>query len=233
MIKRIPMFGPALRRLHAYLLSLPQLQKLGFRSAAYWETRYSYGGTSGDGSYGPLADFKAEILNAFIERHGVQSVVEFGCGDGNQLSLLKCSKYTGLDVSARAINICEGRFRGDVSKTFIWYRPGATNIASVRSDVAMSLDVIYHLVENRVFASYMADLFRAAVRYVVIYSDNEDRSSEDLQVRHRKFSDWIDSNRPEWKLTEHIPNRYPYRPGAAAGTWTWAEFWIYKNPTEP
>jgi SAM-dependent methyltransferase len=233
MIKRTPMLGPALGRLRDYLLSLPQIQKLRFHSEDYWESRYARGGTSGAGSYGPLAEFKAETLNAFVQRHRVQSVVELGCGDGNQLSLLRCSKYTGLDVSARAINICEARFRGDLTKTFVRYHPGATDIDAVRSDVALSLDVIYHLIENRVFTRYMTDLFRAAARYVIIYSDNVDRPSDDLQVRHRKFSAWIDNNRTEWKLIEHIPNRYPYRPGTTEGEeGSWADFWIYENTTK-
>ena len=233
-IKRTPIVGPVLRRSKAYLFNLHQFQKLGFRSAGYWESRYAHGGTSGAGSYGLLAEFKASVLNAFIQRHHVQSVVELGCGDGNQLSLLNCSQYTGLDISSKAIRICESRFQGDISKKFVLYSPGVTDIQAVRSDVALSLDVIYHLIKNRVFNNYMRDLFASALWYVVIYSDNVDRPSEGLHVRHRKFSDWIDSNRSEWKLVEHIPNRYPYRPNTTEGKsqGSWAEFWIYKNTAE-
>lgn len=32
-------------------------------SKEYWEQRYAGGGTSGAGSYGKLAEFKAEIIN--------------------------------------------------------------------------------------------------------------------------------------------------------------------------
>ena len=56
-------------------------------SARYWDDRYARGGSSGDGSAGKFAAFKAEVLNGFVERHGVQSVIEFGSGDGGQLSL--------------------------------------------------------------------------------------------------------------------------------------------------
>ena len=31
-------------------------------SAEYWENRYAYGGSSGQGSYGRLAKFKAEVV---------------------------------------------------------------------------------------------------------------------------------------------------------------------------
>src|SRR5579864_6395854 len=72
-------------------------------SQTYWDQRYAEGGTSGSGSYGEQAAFKAEILNGFVARHGIQSVIEFGCGDGNQLSLASYPSYVGLDVSRTAI----------------------------------------------------------------------------------------------------------------------------------
>jgi hypothetical protein len=55
-------------------------------SGSFWENRYRTGGTSGSGSYGRLAEFKAEILNEFVRERGVSSIIEFGCGDGAQLS---------------------------------------------------------------------------------------------------------------------------------------------------
>ena len=33
-----------------------------------------------------VANFKAEIINKLVEENGIDSVVEFGCGDGKQLS---------------------------------------------------------------------------------------------------------------------------------------------------
>ena len=72
-------------------------------SAAYWESRYAKGGSSGVGSYGRFAEFKAEVLNRFVATHSVQSVIEFGCGDGNQLALASYPWYLGYDVSATAV----------------------------------------------------------------------------------------------------------------------------------
>ena len=56
-------------------------------SVAYWEQRYREGGCSGAGSYGKFGRFKAQVLNQFVVEHGIRTVMEFGCGDGNQLSL--------------------------------------------------------------------------------------------------------------------------------------------------
>jgi hypothetical protein len=42
-----------------------------------------------------------------------------------------------------------------------------------RFDLELSLDVIYHLVEDEVFDAYMRSLFAHAGRFVVIYSSNK------------------------------------------------------------
>ena len=64
-------------------------------SSSYWENRYVADGNSGPGSYGDLAIFKAKILNEFIGTKNVQSVIEFGCGDGHQLSLARYPRISG------------------------------------------------------------------------------------------------------------------------------------------
>jgi len=93
-------------------------------SMDYWERRYAQGGTSGSGSYARLAEFKAEVLNAFVQERHIQSVIEFGCGDGNQLSLARYPSYVGLDVSKTAIFLCGRRFAMDSDKSFFLYAPG-------------------------------------------------------------------------------------------------------------
>ena len=60
-------------------------QQVAFRgSAQFWERYYARDKTSGFGSYGHAAHAKADLLNALVGQNAIQSVVEFGCGDGNQ-----------------------------------------------------------------------------------------------------------------------------------------------------
>jgi SAM-dependent methyltransferase len=179
-------------------------QRLHFDgSAAYWEQAYARGGTSGPGSYGTLASGKAEFLNDFVKSRSIESVIEFGCGDGNQLSLASYPRYVGLDVSRTAIKMCMHRFAGDRGKSFFLYDSScfADNAKLFRADLTLSLDVVYHLIEDAVFEAYMRQLFDSAARYVVVYSTNGDIRDDAPHVRHRYFSSWVDSNRPEWKLT--------------------------------
>jgi SAM-dependent methyltransferase len=178
-------------------------------SGAYWERRYRRGGDSGAGSAGRLAVFKADTINAFVAEHGVRSIIEFGCGDGQQLLLARYPAYVGIDISAAAVAACRQRFIGDPTKTF--HITNALPPGLGLFDAALSIDVIYHLVEDEVFEAYMACLFAHARRYVMIYSSNMQAKAEAPHIRHRIFKDWIERNAPGWRQTAVIPNRYPLR----------------------
>lgn len=189
------------------------LRAVTFRdSTSYWEQRYAGGGNSGAGSYGCLAAFKARTLNNFVRQHAIATVVEFGCGDGNQLSLADYPNYVGIDVSAAAIQSCRRRFAGDPTKRFLLHEEFAENEVSRAADLALSLDVVYHLVEDQVFRGYMSQLFDAARRFAIIYSSNFDALPPVPHVRHRQFTTWIERHRPHWNLVQQIPNEFPFDP---------------------
>lgn len=187
-------------------------EKLSFKgSKEYWEREYASGGSSGLGSYGRYATFKAEIVGSFIKNNKISSVVEFGCGDGNQLSLGSYLNYIGLDVSTTAIDLCEKRFKADHTKRFSLYDPEHFGEDSqiYKAELALSLDVIYHLVEDKIFELYMKHLFLAADRFVIIYSTCNDvnRLIQVPHIKHRDFSKWVETNMPQWKLIKRIRNR--------------------------
>ena len=57
-------------------------------------------------------------MNRLVKEQQVNTVIEYGCGDGNQLKLAEYPSYTGFDVSPVAVKKCETIFSNDVSKTF-------------------------------------------------------------------------------------------------------------------
>jgi len=183
-------------------------QRLAFHgSADYWEKNYRLGQTSGSGSYGELARGKADFLNEFTRKRELKTVTEFGCGDGNQLSLAEYPAYIGLDVSRSAIRICRQKFANDLTKSFFLY-DGTCHVDHAGifgADLVLSLDVIFHLVEDSVFETYMADVFGAGRRYVVIYATNAKIQGTAPHVRHRNFTPWVEQNFTEWQLVEHVP----------------------------
>jgi hypothetical protein len=192
-------------------------------SKNYWEKRYSAGGNSGVGSYGQFAEFKAEVINNFVAKCGLRSVIEFGCGDGNQLTLAKYPTYLGFDVSKTSVLKCQKLFSGNGSKFFRLM----ADYRGEKADVSLSLDVIYHLVEDDIFENYMMTLFNSSNKYVIIYASDSNNNLEqkDEHVRHRKFTVWIKKNIPQWRLIEHIPNKYPYKGDYKKGSFS--DFFIY------
>jgi len=179
-------------------------QRLAYSdSARFWEHNYAQGQTSGSGSYGALAEGKSRFLNDLVRQRAVRSVIEFGCGDGNQLSLANYPSYVGLDVSRSAIALCQRRFAGDTGKSFFLYDGECfTDRAGVfTADLALSLDVIYHLTEDSVFETYLTHLFAAGQRLVTVYSTNMELGGTAPHVRHRHFTPWVEANCPGWALT--------------------------------
>jgi len=146
------------------------------------------------------------VLNKFVADNHVSSVIEFGSGDGAQLSLALYPTYTGVDVSRTALETTRKAFAGDPSKRFI--HPDDLEPGDV-ADLSLSLDVIYHLIEDSVFELYMEQLFTASRKFVIVYSSNTERKSEAVHVKHRKFTDWVERHRPDFKLVDVVKNPYP------------------------
>ena len=92
-----------------------------FDSKYYWDNRYKTGGNSGAGSYNKLSEFKASIINNFIQNNNITSIIDHGVGDGNQLKLINTENktYTGIDVSRTIIDSCIRMFTTDPTKRFI------------------------------------------------------------------------------------------------------------------
>lgn len=185
-----------------------------FDSKQYWETRYKTGGNSGCGSYGRLAKYKANFINRFIEEQNISTIGELGCGDGNQLSLLNKCNYVGYDISPTIITNLRRKFIDDLHKNFIWLDDKQV-VFQKSVELALSLDVIFHLIEDDVFNQYMHNLFTMAKKYVIIYSSNDESLNElknpkATHVRHRCFTDWIKTNYPQYSLIYHETNQYPF-----------------------
>jgi SAM-dependent methyltransferase len=224
-IKSIPILGTLARQLHRRMTGNQTKAQPFPGSNKYWENRYASGGNSGTGSYDNFAAFKAEIINSFVTAHNVTSVIEFGCGDGNQLNLMNYPHYLGLDVSETVLSLCKQNFASDETKVFKTMQ----EYEGENAELSLSLDVLYHLIEDDVYDNYMMALFKAAKRYVIIYSSNSDdnKGYEGTHVKHRKFTQWIEDNTTDWKLNQHIPNKYPYQGNYKTGSF--ADFYLYEK----
>jgi len=176
-----------------------------FNSKEYWENRYKNGGDSGAGSRNHLAEFKFQTINQFIKNNEIKSLIDVGSGDGFIAGEIIVRSYTGYDVSETAIKKCSKMFEDDMSKVFttIWND-------DFKSELAISMDVIFHIIEDDLYEIYLKRLFSCATRYVIIYSSNCVSSTKSEHYKDRKFVDDVEKLIKDWKLIKLIENQYPF-----------------------
>jgi cyclopropane fatty-acyl-phospholipid synthase-like methyltransferase len=215
---------PIIKKSHIYSYVKKKLDFTFFNSSKYWESRYFNGGTSGVGSYGKLASYKAEVINSFVKKNNIKNAIDFGCGDGNQTTLYNIPKYIGLDISKTAIELCKQKFRDDPSKQFLLYQSQFFNKNNMieNADLTLSIDVLFHLVEYDIFLKYIDDLFSHSNQYVIIYSTNFNKTYSSFHQIDREFTSIIEEKIRNFKLFKVITN-------PCKGKETMSDFFIYKK----
>jgi hypothetical protein len=181
----------------------PKSNGNNFNSIKYWEERYFNGGNSGNGSYGFLAEYKKDFINQFIIENNIKSLLEYGCGDCNQLSMIKCDDIIGVDVSITAINKC-----GDIMKNSKFIHLENNNFPTIKTDLLLSLDVIYHLIEDNLYEEYIGNIINHGSEYLIIYSadfDNDKDFSKHVKPRNFTKNQLLLDN---YGLIEVIENKY-------------------------
>jgi SAM-dependent methyltransferase len=180
-----------------------------FNAKEYWNKRYVEGGNSGDGSYNTMAEFKSEIINEFISTTKCYDMIDLGCGDGNQLEYFNRIKYVGVDVSPYILEKCKEKFASDELKSFIHYDE-AKNL-SRKFGVAISLDVVFHIIDDNEYAEYFDLLFKLPDRYVILYAippdDGTIQWGEHMKIRDNES--YIKERFTDWKLIKKIDAKYP------------------------
>ena len=181
----------------------------------YWEKRYKNGGNSGDGSYGDYAIHKALIVNGYIKSHNIKTICELGCGDGNQLYLFNgYEKYYGYDISPHIIE--SNRKKNNNDKIIFVDK---INMLPASVDLALSLDVIYHIIDLDICTQSLCQLFKLSHNFVIIFSSDCENDSASKHIVHRKFTDFVSTNISGFSLLDVIDNQLN----------TWAKFFIYKK----
>ena len=133
----------------------------------------------------------------------------------------------GVDVSDKAIAICTEKFSEQSNYSF----RTLDSYGGEQAELILSLDVIYHLLEDDVYEGYMNSLFNASDCYVIIYSSNSDDNVDykNSHVKHRVFTKWVETNKLDWNLVNKIPNIYPKKDNDVDGSF--ADFYFYMKRT--
>ena len=196
-------------------------------SSDYWNQRYLNGGSSGDGSRGRLAEQKSDYVKGIIDLHGITSAIDFGCGDGSQLSefINSLESYIGYEVSPYLVSKLEEQYGGE-GRYFYNYK----SYNGSKAELSLSLDVIYHLIEDSVFEDYMRNLFNSSMKFVLIYSSNTayQHIFQPRHIYHRDVTTWISNNIDNFKFVEYVCNKYPYMWDGNKET-SFCDFYLYKR----
>lgn len=168
---------------------------------SYWEHRYSIGRSSGPGSRGDQAHDKAQAINRLIHDHDITSIVDWGCGDGylTELLALRGVDYCGIDISRTAVGI--GLLRFGIHQ-FVKWNPESRVDITVTGELALSVDVLFHLVDDDNYRRYLGKLFGSASRFVVVYAPSQLVDESAPHVRHREWladvpAGWVELGRPD------------------------------------
>ncbi len=224
------------KRIHKYIAKISprfylsvRRRRIGFNSQNYWRIRNRDLSASGSGSRGSLLDYKVEFINSLISRLAVTSLIDWGFGDGALASRIQVQDYLGIEISEDLVNrmltspateinnhkyILSGQYTGNVR------------------ELALSIDVIYHLTEDSTYHSYMANLFSSSSKYVLIYSsglyDTKDLPSA-IHVRHRDLHRYHTANlQTEFSIEGIFKNPFPYNKRQPENT-SFADFILLKR----
>ena len=190
----------------------------------YWDDRYKTGLGAGNGSRGRLYEFKLRTVQGIVDDYGIKSVVDLGCGDGTQMMSLKVDKYIGLDVSEVAIDAASA-LTSD-KRAYMFINEDTTAKGQI-VDMAMSLDVIFHLPDDQ-YKGHMDTLFRLAKKYVLIYAPDSDGKGIRL-ASHMQFHKFSEDVPKGWKQVLHVPSEFPIVNGAATSDTSYCEFYLYEK----
>lgn len=188
-----------------------------YTPAGYWDRRYREGRSSGAGSEGNEGQYKADYVSDFIHNRQIKSVIDWGCGDGQVLELIRLegADYLGVDVSDTIIFRMARKFP---ALTFT----ADSGVGNRIADLALSMDVLFHLPDDGDYFQYLDQLFGSAEKYVMIYSTNYAGGRTARHVYRREFTPDIAERFPEWKLTTV---ESPLREGLAS-------FFVYEKVSQ-
>jgi len=167
---------------HHYQVSDNYLEgKYMYNAHDYWEGRYLSGRDSGAGSYGDEAAIKIDIISHLLWETSARTCLDLGCGDGNiLLELARLNPnvfFRGVDVSesiieadrelavVRKLNNIEFEI-GDITNNNYY--------TGLRVDIAMCIDVLFHINTNDGFNMILTGIDAIYERAGIITNWNEE-----------------------------------------------------------
>lgn len=161
-------------------------KKINFEVSTYWDNRYRSGGGSGAGSEGTYLEIKKKVILPIINELGIKNIEDFGCGEGSLIPYLPLDRYKGYDISPTIINKLKNKYGGSTKYEF-----NLINEACVgEPDMALSLDVFFHLVEDSVCDEYLQKIIGSRPKWILFLTWNSKVIyTEHIKGTHVRYRD--------------------------------------------
>ena len=134
--------------------------RLLFDNKNFWNDRYrtNMDKGSGPGSRGEQLELKNKIIQDLINKEGIRSVLDIGCGDIEILNGIEIPKYTGIDIS----EIVTARNRELRPQwEFLCVDVGST-YEPEPADLVLCLDVLIHQKRRTAYDAIVTKAIRSA-----------------------------------------------------------------------
>jgi SAM-dependent methyltransferase len=212
-------------------------------TAGYWERRYLHGGFSGAGSRGESLSQKigfAHTVYGDVQKEGGCGVLDLGCGDGRFAAgfvkfgleeQVNFTAYRAVDISPKALEIAEEFCRHNVPPeevnrhmSFELFRPDRPEqpITPGVFGLGLSLEVIFHILEDDIYDLYMRTLFdRCRTVFIQTAADPEPVRTAGDHIVWRDTQEWVWTHRPEAVCIHHIPRPF--------GDRSFSDFFVYRT----
>lgn len=155
-----------------------------FNTRRYWNRRYQRGSGSSFEPHEGVINFETGLINEFIKKHEIKSVLDMGCGDGSVFQRLRnLPIYHGMDISSIIIARMQQKYEKDDSRMF--FEPHT--MPDYYYDLVISIDTIYHLVNDHEYIDYLEKLEKKCKNYLIISSTNYNAYYGGGYIRHRAF----------------------------------------------
>lgn len=175
-----------------------------------------------------LKEILLSIFGDGGETVGLPTVLDLGVGDGRQALALSCtgvvSNVTGFDISWHIVHHLKTQLnvtRHDCLERgplYVYWYDGFELPEMVKDqgyDVAISMQVVFHLLEDALYERYMDILFSFARHVVIIHAPDSQTqlpAAAHEHMRYRIFSNWVAKLHPEWILHHKvsIPSKFGF-----------------------
>jgi len=153
-------------------------------------------------------NFKSNIINNFNEKNKIKSIIDYGFyNNSNEIKLINTRNklYIGLDVNKTNIQKCKKIFKNDKTKKFINLDEITNTNNNLRADLVLSFNIIYNLLDEKIYKQYIENIFLMSKKYVIIYSPNLN-----YNIKKINFIEYIFENCHQFNLIEIVKNKSPY-----------------------